>query len=238
MSGPFGILERLDGLLSAQGLLRRGIVRFAADEAAPHCADGRAVAAVVLVGMTGNAMWPRFSAWREAEGGSGGADPLDRWSEVVLDEIAGQLGVLALYPSRAPYQPFQSWAMRAEGVKASPLGLLIHPVYGLWHSYRGAFAFSDWDDAGTEDAGVHSTMAHPCDDCAEKPCLSACPVGAIRLEGFDVTGCRRHLAGADGQAGCMTGGCLARNACPVGVAYRYPQAQVRFHMQALTLPAA
>jgi hypothetical protein len=35
----------------------------------------------------------------------------------------------------------------------------------------------------------------------------------------------------------MTLGCLARDACPVGVAYRYPQVQVQFHMQALTLPS-
>jgi ferredoxin len=235
MSGPFGILVRLDALLAVQGLMRRGVIRFAADEAAPQCADGRPAAAVVLVAVAGNTMWPRFSAWREAQADGGGADPLDRWSEVVLDDIAGQLGALALYPSRAPYQPFQSWAMRAEGLKASPLGLLIHPVFGLWHSYRGALAFSAWED-GAAAPENSSSSAHPCDTCVDRPCLSTCPVGAISLDGFDVIGCRRHLAGAEGQAGCMTAGCLARDACPVGAAHRYPQAQVRFHMQALKLP--
>jgi hypothetical protein len=236
MSGPFGILERLDALLAVQGLMRRGVVRFAAGEAAPEFGDGRKAAAVVLVGVTGDAMWPRFSAWREAEGDGGGADPLDRWSEEVLDDIAGQLGALALYPSREPYQPFQSWAMRAEGLKASPLGLLIHPVFGLWHSFRGALAFAEWDDEGADNAVACSGAAHPCDDCADKPCLSACPVGAVSLDGFNVISCRGYLASKEGQAGCMTAGCLARDACPVGAAHRYPQAQVRFHMQALKLP--
>lgn len=237
MSGPFGILKRLDALLAVQGLMRRGVVRFTADEAAPEFGDGRKAAAVVLVGVTGDSMWPAFSAWRKTAGEGGGADPLDHWSEVVLDGIAIELGALPLYPSRAPYQPFQSWAMRAEGLKASPLGLLIHPVFGLWHSFRGALAFAEWDDEGADDAVACSTAPHPCDSCIDKPCLAACPVGAISLEGFDVASCRAYLATDRGQAGCMTGGCLARDACPVGVAYRYPEAQVRFHMQALRLPS-
>lgn len=236
MSGPFGILERLDALLVAEGLMRRGIMRFAAGEVAPEFTDGRGAAAVVLVGVTGAAMWPRFSAWRETADDGGGTDPLDRWSEVVLDDIAAKLGALALYPSRAPYQPFQSWATRAEGLKASPLGLLIHPVFGLWHSFRGALAFADWDGGPIAAVDTGTAGPHPCDSCAEKPCFSACPVRAISLDGFDVAGCRTYLAGADGQAGCMSGGCLARDACPLGVAYRYPPAQVRFHMQALKLP--
>jgi hypothetical protein len=237
MSGPFAVLVRLDALLAAQGLMRRGVVRFAADEAAPEFADGRRAVAVVLVGVTGQAMWPVFSDGRASVADRGGENPLDRWSEIVLDPIAAELGAMALYPSRAPYQPFQSWAMRGEGLKASPLGLLIHPVYGLWHSFRGALAFAEWGDESVDAADTRPAAPHPCDACAEKPCLTACPVGAINLDGFDVTRCRGYLASAEGQAGCMRGGCLARDACPVGVAYRYPQAQVRFHMQALRLPS-
>jgi hypothetical protein len=59
---------------------------------------------------------------------------------------------------------------------------------------------------------------------------------AIGESGFDVVACRRHLATPEGQGGCMVSGCIARNACPVGADYRYPQAQLAFHMQALTLP--
>ncbi|KQW26983.1 ferredoxin [Rhizobium sp. Root274] len=238
MSGPSAVLDRLDGLLAAQGLLRRGVVLFDDGDAAPAFADGRRAAAVVLVGVTGQAMWPVFSAWREAAPDRGGSDPLDRWSEVVLDDIAAQFRALALYPSRAPYQPFQSWAMRAEGLKASPLGVLIHPVLGLWHSYRGALAFAEWDDGRADEGDGRLAGPHPCDACSEQPCLSACPASAVSLDRFDVTGCRSYLASDLGQASCMTGGCRARDACPVGVAYRYPQAQVSFHLQALRLPSS
>lgn len=236
MSGPFDIVERLDALLEPQGLMRRGVVRFQPGEAAPVFDEGRNAEAVVLIGVAGGAMWPVFSAWRERQVDRGGSDPLDRWSEVVLDPIAAELGARAFYPSRAPYQPFQSWAMQAEGLRASPLGLLIHPAFGLWHSFRGALAFAEWHHGDVGPSGSRSDVRHPCDDCAEKPCLSACPVGAVTPDRFDVTGCRTHLASIAGQEGCADGGCLARDACPIGVAYRYPPAQVRFHMQALTLP--
>ena len=46
---------------------------------------------------------------------------------------------------------------------------------------------------------------------------------------------RSHLRTQEGQAGCMLSGCLARAACPVGAAYRYNGAQLRFHMAALSL---
>ena len=31
--------------------------------------------------------------------------------------------------------------MRAEGLKPSPIGILMHPQFGLWHAYRGALLF-------------------------------------------------------------------------------------------------
>lgn len=232
MSGPSSVLARLDRALAPSGLSCRGVVRFEDRDVAPVLTDGRPAAAVVLVGVTGGAMWPVFSAWRTAQVDGGGADPLDCWSKIVIDGVAEQIGAVACYPSEAPYQPFQSWAMNAEGLKPSPLGILIHPRFGLWHSYRGALLFGDWQNGG--EAAVGSD--HPCDRCREKPCRSACPVGAITEGGFDVLGCRRHLATPEGQRGCMVSGCLARNACPVGTENRYPQAQLHFHMQALTLP--
>ena len=118
--------------------------------------------------------------------------------------------------------------MRAEGLTASPLGILIHPDYGLWHGYRAVLAFRE---AIRSEPFV--SRSSPCEGCAEKPCLSNCPAGAISITGFAVQPCRTHLVSDQGQAGCMVEGCLARNACPAGSAYRYPPEQLRFHMQAL-----
>lgn len=158
-------------------------------------------------------------------------DPLDDWSKAIIRPVASGLGATAYFSSDPPWQPFQRWAMQAEGLKASPLGILIHPDYGLWHGYRGALGFADV----LERMEVPPFSQHPCDLCVEKPCLAACPVGAIAAAGFDLSGCRSHLRTPQGQAGCMAGGCLSRNACPVGANYRYPAEQLAFHMAALQL---
>ena len=233
MSGPSAIMHTLEARFAEHGLTPRGLVRFGPEDRAPLLGDGTPAKAVLLIGVIGGAMWTHFERWRMAQADHGGADPLDRWSKMVIDRVADEVGAEACYPSEAPYQPFQRWAMRAEGLKPSPLGILIHPRFGLWHSYRGALLFRTWDEAQEDQAVI---APHPCETCRGKPCLSTCPVGAISLDGFDVAACRAHLASPEGQGGCMGSGCLARNACPVGADFRYPDAQLRFHMQALKLP--
>jgi ferredoxin len=233
MSGLSSVKQSLVTRFAEHGLSLRGLVRFGPQDEAPVLADGSRAEAVLLIGVTGGAMWPHFERWRMMQADRGGDDPLDRWSKLVIDQVAGEIGAEACYPSDPPYQPFQRWAMCAEGLKPSPLGILMHPRFGLWHSYRGALMFRAVD--GESETPVRSEV-HPCDTCRDKPCLSTCPAGAITADGFDLAGCRQHLVTPQGQGGCMIGGCMARNACPVGAEYRYPQAQLRFHMQALTLP--
>lgn len=209
----------------------RGTVNFSAAEAAPLLADGRPAASVVLIGNVGGSFWQPFSRWRDGlPDRGGGADPLDNWSKAVIQPIADARGATAYFPSDPPWQPFQQWAMRAEGLKASPPGILIHPRYGLWHGYRGALVF----DRPLPETGERAAE-HPCDRCTAKPCMSACPVSALTDERFDVGLCRSHLRSEAGRAGCLSSGCLSRNACPVGAGYRYPEGQLRFHMVALSL---
>lgn len=223
-------LETIRAALRPHGLFLRGFVNFAEGEAAPLLADGRAAASVLLVGNIGSAFWPAFSRWREVQPDRGGRDPLDTWSKAVIGTVAAAGSAAAWFPSDPPWQPFQQWAMRAEGLKASPLGILIHPVYGLWHGYRGALGFAE-----RIDAPIPHAEPHPCDHCPDKPCLTTCPAAAVRMETFAVAACRTHLRTPEGQAGCMASGCLAREACPIGAAYRYNEAQLRFHMAALSL---
>lgn len=220
----FGVLEALEEALQPSGIRLRGVVQFQ-DIEGPALADGSRARCVVLLGNVGGSIWPAFSDWRGADAGD---DPLDAWSKAVIGPIAKRLGATPFYPSDPPYMPFQTWAMRAEGLKASPLGILIHPEYGLWHGYRGALASGERIDWKPLEANIS-----PCDTCLEKPCLSACPADAISLSGFSVPPCRAHLVTAKGQSGCMASGCFARDACPVGAAYRYPTEQLRFHMDAL-----
>ena len=215
-------MEPIVAAIEHRGLAIRGA--FALDDA-DRAAGLDGVAALVLVGAAGARGWDAFAASPEARDGH--ADPLDRWSRRVVDALAADLGTRALYPfGGPPYWPFQRWAMRAEPVHASPLGLLIHPDYGLWHSYRGALGF-----AAPIAIEPFERRASPCETCAARPCLSACPVGAFTGQGYDVAACAAHLRAEAGRA-CMDGGCLARRACPVGVQHRHGGEQARFHMRA------
>lgn len=238
---PWPSLALIEKLLSEEGLICRGGFHLdPAEEIAggpgdpggtsgpggPGSVEG-AGRTLILVGNAGPAMWRRFSLAPEY---SAVADPLNRWSERVINGIAERLGAGALYPfGGPPYHPFIAWAKRAECVRESPLGLLVHPEYGLWHAYRGALLFPM-----ALVLPARENRPIPCDACRDKPCLTACPVDAFRpwdAQGYDVAACAAHIGAPDG-ASCLGGGCLARHACPVGAGYAYGPSQARFHMEA------
>jgi ferredoxin len=215
----------LEAAAGAAGLACRGAFVPGPDDGVPPAADGSPPATVVLLGFTGAVQWPTFAASAEARDGA--PHPLDRWSHRVIGELAERFEARAEFPDEGPpWRPFQRWARRAEPVHPSPTGVLIHPRWGLWHAYRGALAFReplDWQRP--------VPAPSPCTTCAARPCESACPVSAIRPEGYDVASCAAHVASADGRD-CRVGGCLARRACPVGVEHRYGEDQAQFHMRA------
>ena len=217
--------------LGAHGLILRGGFNFAADEAPPPGRSGAAARSVLLVGQAGAAPWPHFRRWQRRQP-AGLRNPLDTWSREIIDGVAARFGGRGVYPSEKPFLPFQQWAMRAEGLRPSPLGILMHPEYGLWHAYRGALLF----DVEIPIRAAE-TVIHLCDACAGKPCLKSCPVDAYRGEGFAYQACLAHVRGPHG-APCREGGCLDRNACPHGLAYRYPADVQAFHMASFMAPAA
>lgn len=221
-------LDQIRTTLKAAGLDERGAFHPADGDQVPDCGFADGVQTLLLVGNVGGAMWPAFEAGRLDE-----VDALDQWTVRVLSEITEELaptygGVLPLYPSDGPpYHPFQQWARRAEPVFPSPIGPLIHPDHGLWHAYRGALAF-----ARKLDVAERPEHVSPCDSCADKPCLTTCPVGAFSPGDYDVQGCANHLTTETGDI-CLAVGCLARRACPVGRDNAYSEAQTRFHMSLL-----
>lgn len=214
-------LGKIERSLQQVGLTPRGAFHPAAGDDVPPVATGTPACTVVLAGNAGPLMWRAFDAAR-----AGGPMTLDAWSGRVLAELGARLGARALFPFERPYLPFQRWAVRAEACHPSPLGLLIHPNYGLWHGYRGALLFAEAMGLPPPDL-----RPSPCASCAARPCLSACPASAFGRTGYDVPACARHLAGPP-EAACMDLGCLARRACPIGRDYRYEPAQARFHMRA------
>jgi len=183
------------------------------------------VETMILLGFTGGEQWGVYRCSPEASDGL--PHPLDRWSRRVIDALACELGAVGLYPhGTPPHLPFQRLALRGEPVHQSPIGLLIHPEWGLWHAYRGALAVP-----GRIELPAVAPSVHPCSGCAAKPCLSSCPVQAFRPGSFDVEVCVDHVLSAAGSD-CRERGCRARRSCPVGASHRYGQNQARFHMSA------
>jgi hypothetical protein len=180
---------------------------------------------LMLVGNVGSELWDKSGAEIAA---MASPDPMDRWTRKIVDPIARSFEGIALYPfAGPPYWPFQRWAERAEGVRSSPIGIQIHPEYGLWHAYRAAILLPSAIEQAREE------QAHPCDTCVDRPCLTHCPVNAFTSVGYDVESCVDHVVAAQHKSGsCSEVGCLARLACPVGSAWRYRSDHARFHMAA------
>ena len=211
--------------VEAEGLASRGAFHVTAHDAVPPFADGTPAATLVLVGNAGPGMWSVFAASDESNDGR--PDALDRWSGRVVSRLACSLGGAAHFPfGGPPWRPFIRWAQRAGPVYPSPIGPLVHPEFGLWHAYRGAIAFRERLDLPPRDE-----RPSPCESCAERPCLSSCPVGAFFASGYDVEACVAHIESRAG-ARCLTAGCLARHACPVGRETAYDASQGAFHMRA------
>ena len=223
--------------LGRHGLIARGGFYPEAPDGVPAMPGGRPAGTLILAGNVGSAMWRARATAPEFLDAL--PDALDRWSRRILEDLAAELGGAALFPfGGPPYLPFVPWAKRAEPVAESPLGILIHPDHGLWHAYRGALAFDR-----RIDLPPRQSRPRPCDTCADKPCLSGCPVeaftgarkGASGPGGYpgayNVPACVKHISTVSG-ADCMALGCLARRACPIGPENRYEAAQARFHMAA------
>lgn len=178
-------------------------------------------ATLLLIGPDEPGYWPHLTA--EPEWLDGAPDPVDRWSRRVIGRIACDLGAKALFPfGGPPWHPFYQWALRTGRVWDSPVRLLVQDAQGLMVSFRGALAVTarlELPDA-----------VKPCDSCAAQPCLTACPAGALGAAGYDVPRCHAFLDTPAG-AGCLSGGCLVRRACPASQAYARMEEHSAYHMR-------
>lgn len=177
---------------------------------------------ICLLGPREPGFWAHVQA--EPEFQDEGPDPMDRWSARVISHLADQFGASALFPFGTPPRPFIGWALRSGRSWVSPVGLLVHDVAGLMVSYRGALLLDNV-------VVPPETPPCPCDTCAEKPCLTACPAHALTAQGYDIGACHSFLDTAEG-ADCLSNCCQVRRACPVSQSYARDPAQSAFHMAA------
>ena len=230
------MFEQIKQKVEAEGLLIRSAFHTTPDDSMPLLDNAEPAATLLLIGNAGSAMWEVFS--RSAEYLDSYPDSLDRWSERIGKRLAEEFGGAAFFPfGGPPFHPFLSWAKCGEPSETSPLGLSLHPEYGLWHAYRFALGLPQRLDLSqrAEGSGAVETQpessvsAHPCAGCDDKPCLSACPVGAFTGSEYRHVQCAQFLAD-NANYECNQLGCGSRRACPIGQNYRYKPEHAQFHM--------
>jgi methylmalonic aciduria homocystinuria type C protein len=149
-------------------------------------------------------LWDRFVAAMDADRElAASGHPLDRYVEAAIDGALDP-GDVVRYAHRAEpdFLPMIDVA-RAAGLKIGACGLAIHPVYGPWIALRAVVV------APTTPASREPRPLATC-DCAVH---CAPPSDAAR----DSVGWQPEI--------WLT----ARDACPIGRAHRYGDAQLRYH---------
>ena len=176
---------------------------------------------VIVVGNGGSALWYAFRAAVDAPGSD---DPLDRFVErAVTEAVRDVAGARCCYPSD-PQIDFRLLGQLAGLGRPSLVGVLVHPIYGPWMALRAAVLVPYEVTAPRPADGFD-----PCPTCVARPCIAACPGGAIGPDGWDVPRCMAHRLAEETRCAA---GCTARIECVYGRAYRPPPEALAFHQAA------
>jgi len=174
---------------------------------------------LLLFGNGGGAFW---QALRLA--GMEGEHPVDCFSvDCVTRYMAEALPgsrYQVLYPGAAVI-PLQTLGRLAGWHHPSPMMVGINERWGVWFAYRVAL-LADTELTPT----VPWTAPSPCDGCGDRPCVGACPAGALNTGSLHLDRCLIYRRREDSL--CRDT-CMARVACPVGAAHRYSDEQIRYH---------
>jgi epoxyqueuosine reductase len=156
-------------------------------------------------------------------------DPVDERAQAVVASWFRSSHPTALWETVYPgpaHIPLGKLAQRVGWGSSSPLGLTINKTFGLWLAHR-IVVLTDLEFDAAIDGQRQATVEHPCDTCADTPCIAACPVAAVSLgASYDVETCARHRISDDTNCAQQ---CLARNACPVGAEHQYGALQMDHH---------
>ncbi|MDE2694068.1 MAG: ferredoxin, partial [Paracoccaceae bacterium] len=130
---------------------------------------------LILLGPDEPNFWEVFKTSSEYKNSI--INPLDNWSERIINSIASKLNAKPVFPfGGPPYQPFYKWALRTQRSYESPIKLLVHDKAGLFVSFRGALSFNFI-------VKLPPTSKSPCIECPA-PCLISCPVNAFENKSY------------------------------------------------------
>ncbi|NCF67998.1 MAG: hypothetical protein GWP61_18685 [Chloroflexi bacterium] len=175
---------------------------------------------LMLIGHGGRQMWSALQDW-----GMKTADPVDHYSTVItrqfIHDYLHNPPTFWLYPNTPYLIPLQQLGQLAGWSAPSPLGQGINPTYGVWFAYRTAFLTTLELPPRTS-----PPQPVPCAGCSAKPCIQACPVGAVQLDSFNIDACVKHRLRPHSPCADR---CLARIACPYFPEHRYTLPQIQYH---------
>jgi hypothetical protein len=153
----------------------------------------------LLVGNT-RALWPVFSDALRDPGLAAERDPLDRYTERVIDAaFPGARIYYAHRPYGGAFVPLQHLAVATGLGWLSPGRLVIHPIYGPWFALRAAVVIEG-------EPPVRAPIAPPCQ------CTASCTTVLARAQ--QTMDWRDWVAVRDG--------CSLRT-------WRYSEDQIRYH---------
>ncbi|GAB2905482.1 4Fe-4S dicluster domain-containing protein [Uliginosibacterium flavum] len=174
---------------------------------------------LILFGHAGRRLWECVQAE-----GIRTEHPIDEYSVRTVEAWLAQ----ALPAARARFVFPQSLGSRHIGLqrlgtiagwhRASPFMVGIDSVWGSWFAYRVAI-LTDTDLPASQPVD----NGYPCTSCATKPCITACPAGALAGGSFNLAACNAGRLAAESDCAL---GCTARSACPVGAEHRYEESQI------------
>lgn len=187
--------------------------------------DVSRAATIVILGNGGGTLWSKLSKPIDPA-----QHPFDQYTQRQIlnfnDQYLHDTELQLLYPHPKWTIPLQRLGRLLNIARPSKLGLDIHPNFGPWFAYRGAFLTSV-ELPPTNMRSNLNDVESPCESCATTPCISHCPSGAVQKDKFQLSTCSDFRLSESSP--CFDR-CLARMACPVGREHQYSLEQFQYHM--------
>ena len=126
-----------------------------------------------------------------------------------------------IYPSEQDLIPLQKLGALAGWHHESPFRIGINQEFGSWFAYR-VVVLANTNLELTQPI----TTASPCENCVDKPCIPACPAGALKRGKLSLQTCINYRL--EEHSKCQAT-CLSRITCPIAQNNRYTKKQISYH---------
>ncbi len=201
---------------------------------------------VLLLGHAGTQLWRALQESLHSTPSSPHKHPLDYYSTTLVETFLHNRYPRAhnpdvqwqwLYPlvnavTSDTHRPvnLQAFGALAGWHGDSPFRLGVNAYWGSWYAYRALLLVKGIGDDDQIFTVKHdgSEQVSVCGECIAKPCISACPAGALseRFTDYNVAACTDFRVQANSPCADQ---CLARSACPVGREHQYTVEQMAYH---------